>query len=375
MSNWRTTADLGKCLSSECSLVDVFIRKGDGFKRNHELWRVHLGIEETEFQDFSRTLRFELGSHSLEGLTERFNDKLRSFGIKTVDMTQPIKPHLDLVREFLRNNRNEWSSSSLFSELERAKLIADALTVTQQRTIRICSFPMADEMLKSETIQFLDLRFNFKNRELVTGTTWQDIEQALSGILQKPEYKKRTYFLQLDCTYSVSFIAGKQTNVVSGYTLHPLQKGVAWAPTGRRIQPELMTSFDTIREDGSEIAVVLNFSQSTTDEVRKYIKLNKLNVQKLITISPKAGVGSVSVSDGDEAIAIADAIIRFILHLTQAGNIHAVHLFPAAPNSMLYLLGQRYRLQIPLTIYEYSFNDDIRKYSRGVSYPLDTTKE
>ncbi len=92
-----------------------------------------------------------------------------------------------------------------------------------------------------------------------------------------------------------------------------------------------------------------------------YVAAQLPQIGRLISFTLPSGPGQQSVAGGGHAAALAEQISNYIRDLTAADPDAVVHIFAAAPNSLLYFLGQHHQAIAPCIVYEYDFDRKAHK--------------
>lgn len=102
VSNWRWKPDdplATSIVSRNGSLPDRFFSDGPGgvLGKIRMEWQTHLSIDDAEFQDFARRLRFTLNHLGQDIFLKSLNDRLRAVGLKSVPADRMTNPYDSLV--------------------------------------------------------------------------------------------------------------------------------------------------------------------------------------------------------------------------------------------------------------------------------------
>jgi len=103
VSNWASGEDLGKFIHDTYVLTEDFFSGGprSDAGKVRELWTKELGITEEQLHSFCRALRLRLGFSGLNELTEKLDDRMARFGLRTgVD---PRAIVLDIVSGWIKD--------------------------------------------------------------------------------------------------------------------------------------------------------------------------------------------------------------------------------------------------------------------------------
>src|SRR3989304_4586611 len=87
-------------------------------------------------------------------------------------------------------------------------------------------------------------------------------------------------------------------------------------------------------------AETVGFSKPGVADVERYLSDTGLSVRRLIHVVPEFGPSQLSVKGADHSILVADRIVQEVRRQRQDGVTGTIHLFAAAPNALLFFLGQ-----------------------------------
>ena len=120
---WRPDDPIATSISEgDGSLPEAFFRQAPNAALGpvRKSWRRHLGIDESEFLDFARTLRFGLNHFGRQRFLESLNDRLENCGLMPVPADQLTNPYDSLYTRFLLSKQNEFDRDGLL-EICRAE--------------------------------------------------------------------------------------------------------------------------------------------------------------------------------------------------------------------------------------------------------------
>jgi hypothetical protein len=203
---------------------------------------------------------------------------------------------------------------------------------------------------------------SFRQRYLRDDLDWQhDIRPQVESFLREKVVQSPKLRLILDAHASVAFIAGSALDVKSGVSVELVQKGrvglrVWRADDGSEIGASTFQITDHKLGAGSEIAVAISVAQSAEAAARAYCAASLPNVGLLINFTLPTGPSQRGVQGGGHAAALAEAIANH-LHLVKGNDADTVaHVFAAAPNALVFYLGQQHQAIAPCVVYEYDFD-------------------
>jgi hypothetical protein len=172
--------------------------------------------------------------------------------------------------------------------------------------------------------------------------------------------------LILDAHASIAFLAGAVLDLKSGISTEMVQKGRVGTRTWRPDDgsADKGTRFEITVEklgEGRDIAIAISVSQHASAQVRAYTVDRIAGVGTILSFALPGGPGQQSVTGGEHAAMLAEQISNH-LRLVKAHDPDAVvHIFAAAPNSILFYLGQHHQAIAPCIVYEFDFDRKAHK--------------
>ena len=207
----------------------------------------------------------------------------------------------------------------------------------------------------------LMLTGSFRQRYLRDELDWQhDIRPQVESFLRAKVVQSPKLRLIIDAHASVAFIAGSALDVKSGVSVELVQKGfrggsALWrADDGSENGVPAFHITEHAVGDGPEIAVAISVARSTVAATRAYCLASLPNVGRLIEFA--LGPSQSGVLGGGHAAALAESVADR-LRLVKGSEVDIIaHIFAAAPNALLFYLGQQHQAIAPCVVYEYDFD-------------------
>lgn len=349
-------------------LVDsLFVGKTDRSRmgRVRKCWREHLGLnDDEELRAVVSGLRVVDGHRSLQELREQINFKAKAVGVLACDAADSDFRYDELARQLKVRGLNGLDREALLRLCEEEGLLVEGPTEPDPfLSIAIRSFlgPAAD-IVGAAPEDTLLLTDEFRQRYLQEGREWQrDIRPKVERFLGTAVKKRAKLRLILDAHASIAFLAGAVLHLKSGVETQLVQKGRVGTRTWRVDDDSAATGgrFGIEEEQlgaGRNIAVGISVSQPTTSQVRAYVAAELPRVGKFISCAMPAGPGHQSVAGGQHAAALAEQISNHVRAVKGNDPDAMVHLFAAAPNSLLFYLGQNHQAMAPCIVYEFDFD-------------------
>ena len=328
-------------------------------------WREHLKLaSDDELRTVVRSLRVVDGYRSLEELREQINFKAQAVGVLACNAADSDFRYDELARQLKVRRLNSLNRESLREFCREEGLLMDgAVAPDSLRPIAIRSFlgPAAD-IVGAAPEDTLLLTDDFRQRYLQDDREWQrDIRPKVESFLRAAVKKSAKLCLILDAHASIAFLAGAVLDLKSGVQTQLVQKGRVGAKTwqaddGSAANGECFEVAEELLGAGREIAVAISVSQPTTAQAREYVVTQLPDVGKLISFTLPTGPRHQSVTGGEHAAALAEQVSNYVRTLTADDPDTVVHIFAAAPNSMLFYLGQHHQAVAPCIVYEFDFD-------------------
>ena len=124
--------------------------------------------------------------------------------------------------------------------------------------------------------------------------------------------------------------------------------------------------------NGHEVGIVLSVTHDACSEVLAHVQdhIPQLGQLLVFTISPD--IGPMAVRDGGHAWRLAEEVVKTVRerhprHTTTG----PLHIFSAAPNGLVFLVGRLARSLGPIQLYEHDFESNWpSRYRKSLSLPI-----
>ncbi|OSJ32555.1 hypothetical protein BSZ19_18565 [Bradyrhizobium japonicum] len=340
--------------------------KTDGSRMGavRKLWREHLGLPDNEaLRRVLAGFRIFDGHRSLEELKESIILLAKTVGVITTVPTSSDFRLDELARALKKRGLNSFTRET-FRQLCRDESIlpeAVAAAADSHLPVAVRSFlgPASDIVgaLPENTLVLTD---SFRQRYLRDDFGWQrDIRPRVENFLREKVVRSSMLRLIIDAHASVAFVAGAVLDVKSGVSVELVQKGRVgsrvWRPDdgSESGAPDFRITEHRLGA-GSEIAIAISVAQSAEAAARAYCEASLPNVGRLVIFA--LGPGQRGVLGGGHAAALAESLANHLRAL-KGNDIDAVaHVFAAAPNALVFYLGQQHQAIAPCVVYEYDFD-------------------
>ena len=333
-------------------------------------WREHLNLQsDDELKEVVSRLRIIDGYRSLQELRAQINLKAQVVGLLACNATESDFRYDELARQLKVRQISALTRETMLQICrEEGLLVESQLGTDSFLPIAIRSFlGPASEIVGATPENTLLLTDDFRQRYLQDGQDWQrTIRPKVETFLRGTVKKSGKVRLILDAHASISFLAGAVLDVKSSVETELIQKGLvgarAWrADDGSDRHSERLDAVEEHLGEGHEIAVVINASQPATAQAHAYVVAQLHHVGRLISFTPSAGPGPRSIKGGEHAAALAEQVSNHVRPMKAKDPDVLVHVFAAAPNSMLFYLGQLHQAIAPCIVYEFDYDRKAHK--------------
>ena len=328
-------------------------------------WREHLKLRsDDELGAVVRGMRVIDGYVSLEELRAKINLKAHGVGVLACNAAESEFRYDELARQLKVRKLNALTRHSLLQLCrEEGLLVESEVEPDSFLPIAIRSFlgPAAD-IVGAAPEDTLLLTDDFQQRYLQAGRDWQhNIRPKVETFLRTEVKKSGKLRLILDAHASIAFLAGAVLDVKSSTETQLIQKGRVGARTWRADDGSAENGgrFDVAEEHhggGREIAVAINSSQPATAQALAYVVAQLRDVGKLISFISPTGPGQQSIKGGEHAATLAEQVSNHVRAMRAEDPDALVHIFAAAPNSLVFYLGQLHRAIAPCIVYEFDYD-------------------
>lgn len=335
-----------------------------------QCWREHLQLaSDEELRAVVRGLRVLDGHLSLDELRAQINIKAQIVGVLTCSATDSDFRYDELARQLKIRRLNALTRDALLQLCREEGLLVECAPGPDPfLPIAIRSFlgPSADVVDASpeNTLLLLD---EFRQRYLQDGREWQrDIRPKVEDFLRSAVKRSHKLRLILDAHASIAFLAGSVLDLKSSIDVQLVQKGRVGRSVWRADDsldanaPRFEIEKETIG-DGEEIAIAIGVARDAAPQARAYIAAQLPRVGTLLTYALPQGPGQTIVAGGGHAAALSEQISNHLREVKQTAPTAMVHIFAAAPNSLLFFLGQEHQAIAPCIVYEFDFDSRSHK--------------
>lgn len=348
--------------------------------RDH--WAKHLNLANPDaLVRCLKPLRMEINYLTLEGLNRKLDFALFAAGLVPIDETKHSNPYDDLIRKLQQAGKTSFTKDEMIGICSKEGLLAHKQTNGSRIGIR--SFMRWAEHIEEETSELLSLEQLFDAREILDDRSWNDdIPKRLLEFVNRLK-QHSSYELRLDAHSSLAFAAGHCLNPKRGIEIGTVQRTlgreVVWKPDLNTVSvaPELVWQIEEIpvNQGASDTAIVLNITHDATKDVIAFA--NKApQIARLLKLSILPTISSTAVKDANHCLQLAQAVSALVKQRIKRDQGLVLHIFAAAPNAFMFLLGQLSQGFGPTLLYEYDFDSSaLGAYKPSIRFPLGTKDE
>jgi hypothetical protein len=328
-------------------------------------WRQHLElVDDTDLRRVLRPLRIKSNADNLHEVQERLNDRLAAVGLLPVGAQSRTSPYDDLIKKMRATGQSQFTRDELRQTCEREGLwCGSQIPIERVVQVGVRSFIRWTEYMEDETDHMLCLVRHFDNRSIRDPRLWQKtVFPELGHFLSDNMRGSSCYHLYLDAHASIAFAAGYCLHAKSGVKVTPVQKTqwgrVAWQPKCAERDGYLATwaQVDIERDsEGNDVAIALSATHDVLEDVRVYIDRSVPEVRRIVSLAVLPEPSTTVVRDGTHALALAQEVASIMRKRTAHERMGRLHIFAAAPNAVMFFLGQLARSFGRCVLYEYDF--------------------
>jgi hypothetical protein len=371
---WDPACPLAPLLRDGGRLDDQFFGKGSrsNVGKIRACWEAATGLSAEDFAAFIRSLRFSTSAVSLADSEAWLRDRCQLAGLVPIAPEQDHSPYDDLGKRLIENGRTEFTPESL-----RALVVAEGLVATQdppfRSTFAVRSFQRFAHVPETDGACVIDLTDLFTDRAPRDEHAWATARMRLEGVLANVAKLAQPVHVALDAHLSVAWFAGTLLDPKSGMRVLLRQKTVGkgvelWDVSVPR-KPADADGWRIERIDrgeGTDLALIVSVTQDALADATRAIGASLPSVRQIVH-TRLGNPGAQSIRDGGEARWLADELIRELNVTVAATRPAHLHVFPACPASLAFLLGQGSHVLGPMTVHEFDFGDPNRGYRAGMS--------
>ncbi len=333
-------------------------------------WRKHLGISnDTELEHILRPLRIWANSGTMEALRQVLNERLAVAGFVPVEATSQSYPYDDLIRKIRATGQKEFTKENIQTICANEGLWCGATRPASMPVqIGLRSFTRWAEHMEDDTDQMRCFVYCFDNRHIIDQRLWDEtMFPELTTFLSQSMYEQQEYHLHLDVHASIAFAAGYCLDPKSGVNVAPVQRSSAgrfvWKPSAQAVTVNMPSWIYTEIEcnpKGNDIALCVSATHDIVKDVADYAKRCLPDVHRIISCAVAPQPNPSAVLGGAHAWYLGQELAKIIRQKRSSEERQGVlHFFAAAPNALVFFIGQQGRGWGQMILYEYDFESNL----------------
>lgn len=220
----------------------------------------------------------------------------------------------------------------------------------------------------------LDLSRHFEARSIKDRKLWlSEIYPRLRDFFASNVSPSRTLRLELAAHATIAWLSGYCLDAKSGLNVEIRQSSETWSPREGSVGDGPFWERHGDQEldpDAPDVALAVSVTHPVGDDVRTYLDEADRGVKRIIGLSLRPAPGLSGVQNGAHALCLAQDLIQVAQTRSAAERRGRIHLFIAAPNAFIFILGQLARSLGRSVFYEYSFGEGrIGAYQPSINLP------
>jgi hypothetical protein len=318
-------------------------------------WAMHLGVSEEELLGMLADLRIEAGEPSIRHLTDSC-----ALLMELCQLQHDAKAVLagcGRMRQLVREGHRILDADAVAALVDELELHADAPS-RGLLVIEAIDHRPSLKQAATITLDWVDLFDGGAatvRRQLHDPAGW---ENELHPQLRTAAHSLRALGLDdvlLDGAMGLStgLAAGAALRGVTGFTVairNPTTRQ-EWGSSGQ-VTTVTLTRADHELGDGNEVAIALAISGDPSEDVEEYLRRNRLEVGRLVVLSPPGGSGRHAVADDAAARGLAVAAVDAMREVARAHARVPLHLFQYGPLALSVLVGHAWNRLPATTLYD-----------------------
>jgi len=328
-------------------------------------WREHLALETSEeLFKILEPLCIRAAEPSYHRLQEDLDVLFPAAGLRPVSGDGALSPYDNLIWNLHKREHYSFDAESLRRECELAKLTLPPASTPPddpRPLVGILSFRRRDQDLEDSADDALSLLRHFDGRFLQANQTWADVHDRLTPFLDESIHRHGAFDLQIDVHSSLAFACGAICDTKRSLDLRIVQHAPRSGKEYWSTQPSLPLPDAEIKIEateigpGNDVILALGLTRPIGQDVRHFADDVGIPAGRMITAEPAGGSSQGAILDGAHAIAAADEIGRAVDGRSRDEKSSTLHVFAAAPNALVFFLGQISRSFGNTVLYEYDF--------------------
>ncbi len=349
-------------------------------------WKKHLSVEsDDKLKEILSPLRIAHSSKGLDHLNESLNFSLQAVGLNPIDESKRTSPYVELIQRLHSEKRKEFSKDELREILKAESLLIEESTKKDDiHIIGLRSFRKGADIIEFETNEHLCLLHHFVGRFTKDEKLWSsDIVPALESFSAQVVRKNKPLHIHLDTHQAIAFAFGYYLDTKVGVQTNVIQK----TSSGRILfstdhsssdylsykeKENWSYSFSQIQEGANDTVIALSVTHDINDDVKSYVKSNLKNVSRIISANILETPSFASIRNGNHITLAVQELVNNLRNVRSSDEKKgSIHLFIAAPNALVFTLGQQIKSLGKIKLYEYDLeNSKTGTYNLSIELPV-----
>jgi hypothetical protein len=351
-------------------------------------WQRHLGLQsDSALREILMPLRIRVGLQ-LHPSLEDLSNHLAAAGFVPPEAGRSGNPYDDLVKKWLQSRKRCEFTKTEIQQIchEEGLWRGRSLIKANAHRLAVRSFSRGTENLAAENDASLCLLHCFNERKVKDPNSWDtEIISRLESFLKQELKAKDVCYIHLHVHSSIAFAAGYLTDSKIGVQVVPVQSSVngkeVWYPTTESLgisspYPVITESEEVVSSAGKDLAICLSITRDIGPDVRHYCLNSLASVRRIVSFQAGISTDAYAIKSGHHARHIAEHVANYLKtnrSLDERSGI--LHIFSAAPNGLMFFLGQLARGFGKTCTYEYDFELNAPgAYSPALTLPSKTNK-
>jgi hypothetical protein len=276
------------------------------------------------------------------------------------------QPYDDLIHKLHAAGRNTFTREEL-EQVGREEGLWCGLPPRQAngKDVGIRSFVKWTEHMEDRTEAMLCLVRHFDGRHIRQARLWDTaVFSELSAFTAREAQGAQPVTMQMDVHGSVAFAAGYCLDAKATTNVAIVQRTnvgtVVWpacAPGGAASAHLWECTDIACGGKGNDVVLALSVTHDIAADVQYYIERCSGSAGRMLHLRILPGISATAIRDGPHATSLAQEVVaRVRASRTMAERGGVLHIFAAAPNGLLFRIGQLSRSLGRLQLYEYDFD-------------------
>jgi len=361
VSNWSPIPNdpLGSLIHARDGKLDaefltVSPRTDWGRWRNR--WQKHVAANNSEFEAFCHSLRFQLGFASIATLNDMADTKMQLRGLESGEKARSAA--IDQVRNWIElgDTHKRITFDALNEALDRLDLWSNA---GENVGITIALHTWAVRKYDRQPDYELDwsVHFDHSTRRVPSTGEWNrtllpELHNLATAISKKNS--QRLVKLRGSLCLSSAFAFGQVFSAAGSWQLEIQYRMSVWHT---ETPPDSNNQLEIIEELGNDAAtdilVISSITGNAKPQVLEFVKRQGMSFRTKVYLSPIGGAHDYSISSAEQALAIAQQIRVELRRLVDYYQPKTIHLFYFGPRSLAVLIGHKLNACGTIQLYEF----------------------